>query len=413
MKSNMAFEHHNVFILLEYSLGLFVVLFSILFEGFSQNLQAEVSSDSPSCCQCHNDIFEADISKTNVHQPFLQQKCSVCHIEDVTSEEEVNLTSSKNINWLDANITPAVEHWFNIPVDLISGGELIAVASDELCKSHEEVLPLPAFEMLQQKVDESSPYIITPEVLGVYRGILISACIGWSTDEESDSEVRYGIDNLRCSVKADNFTTEHEIVLQNLKSNQNYQYIVISRDIFGNRNESEIANFSTVNLSSEPQQESEQHHEADIQLDAQFFRNGNSCLLLITANYPVALKIGTEIINEGGEETLETSIPNDQNHLSMRNGNDLMVSVCIKCHPGRIHMVEHKINKFPPTETQISADYSTNSDGRITCVTCHANHASNYKFRTIKSTSQELCVGCHKGYDLSTEEQSSKRVTAR
>jgi predicted CXXCH cytochrome family protein len=400
MKTNLAFVNHSVFILLEYFLGVFVILLSILFEGISQNLQGEELPDSSGCCECHNDIFEADLTKSNVHPPFLQRQCSVCHIDDGIAPEEVdNVASTENISWLDANFSLANKHWFNIPVDRISSDQLIVVASDDLCESHIEKLSLSTIGMLQEIANESTPYTITPELLGVYRGIFISAVIGWTTEEESDSVVHYGIDSLKYLVKADEFTTDHEIVLQDLKSNQEYQYIVISEDIFGNRVESEIAFFSTEKLSPAPPVKYKQHQETDIELDAQFFRNNDSYFVIITANHPVTIMIGTEIINEKDEKVLEASISNDQNHyLSMRNGNGLMVSVCIKCHPGKTHMVEHKINKFPPKGTQISADYSTNSDGRITCVTCHANHASNYQFRTIKPASQELCVGCHKGY---------------
>jgi predicted CXXCH cytochrome family protein len=386
---------------------------ALFFEGIPQNVFAEEPPDSASCCQCHNDTFEDNLTKTSVHPPFLQQKCLVCHIDDgIAAAEEANVAFAKNINWFEANFSPAEKHWFNIPVDLICSDKLIVFASDGLCKSHEDFLYLPAKEMIQQKVDESIPYVVTPEILGVYRGIFVSARIGWSTAEESDSEIHYGVENLRYSVKTDKFTTDHEIVLQNLKANQKYQYKVISQDIFGNRVESEIAHFSTENLSPAPPIEFEQFQEADIRLDAQFFRNDDSYLVVITANQPVTLKVGTEIINERDEKNVEIPPLNDQNHLSMRSGNDLSVSVCIKCHTGKIHMVEHKLGKHPPLDTPISNDYSINSDGHITCITCHAKHASNYQYTTIKPASKELCVGCHKGYDLSPEGQLKNMITA-
>jgi predicted CXXCH cytochrome family protein len=398
---------HHVFILHEFLLALFVIFFSVLFEAFSQHLQAEESPDNSNCTQCHNDIYEANLSMTNVHPPFLQQECSVCHVDDGTAmEEEVYATSMKNIDWLGANFTPAVKHWFNIPIELVSSDRLIMVAGDNLGKSYEEVLPLPAFEMIQQLVDESIPYIITPEVLGVYRGILITARIGWTTKEESDSEVRYGLDTLRYSVGGDEFTTDHEIVLQNLKSNQNYQYIVISQDIFGNRTESEVAYFSTENFSPAPLMEYEQDQEADILLEAQFFRNGDSYLVMITANQPVTLKVGTEIINAEDEEVLESLIADNPDHLPMRSRNDIYISVCMNCHANIFNFVSHPINVGPSPEMTFPDNYRTNSAGNITCITCHANHASNFRYRTVKSASLELCVGCHKGYDNSPEQRS-------
>ena len=404
---NLSVKLHHVYILHEVLLTLFVMLFSVLFEAVSQNLQAEESPDNSNCCECHNDIFEDNISKTSIHPPFLQQQCSICHIHDGTAlEDEIYATSIKNIDWLDANFSPAIKHWFNIPFELVSSDRLIMVASDNLGKSHEEVLPLPAVEMIHQMVDESIPYIITPEVLGVYRGILISASIGWTTEEESDSEIRYGIDTLRYAVGVDEFTTAHKIVLQNLKSNQNYQYIVISRDIFGNRTESEVGYFSTENLSPAPPMESEQHQEADILLGTQFFRNGDSYIVIITANKPVTLKVGTEIINEKDAEYFGAVTINNPNHLPMRSRNELFISVCRNCHANIFNHVSHPVNVGPSPEMTFPDDYRTNSVGDITCTTCHASHASNFKYRTVKSASLELCVGCHEGYDLSPEERS-------
>jgi predicted CXXCH cytochrome family protein len=404
---NLSLKLHDVFILHEFLLAVFVILFSIVFEAFSQNVHAEELPDSSNCCQCHNDIFEDNVSKTSVHPPFLQQQCSVCHIQDsMTAEEEIYLTSTKNINWLDANFSPALNHWFNIPVELVSSDRLIMVASDYLGTAHEEVLPLPAFEMLQQKADEGKPYNITPEVLGVYRGILISARIAWSTEEESNSEVRYGIDTLRYSAVVNDFTTAHEIVLQNLKSNKNYQYIVISQDIFGNRTESEIAYFSTQNLSPAPPQEYEQHQKADILLETQLFRNGDSYLVLITANQPVTLKVGTEIITAKDEKVFAAVIADNPDHLPMRSRNELFISVCKNCHANIFNVVSHPINVSPSPEMTFPDNYKTNSAGNITCITCHASHASNFRYRTVKSASLELCLGCHKGYDLSPEQRS-------
>lgn len=394
---NLTVKFHHAFILHELLLASFVILFSVLFETVSQNLQAEEYPDSPGCSECHTETVNADLSKTNVHPPFLQERCTVCHIEDgKANKEEAGITSMEDINWLDSDFSPALKHWFNIPADNISSPKLIVIACAGMGKFHEKVFAIPPIGTLQEKRAEGIPYVLTPEVIGVYRGVLISALIGWSTPEESDSEVRYGIDSLKYSEKSDEFTTDHEILLQNLKSDQEYQYKSISRDILGNRTESEIAFFATDNFLPAISKEYEPQPEIDIRLDAQFFRNENSYLVSITANYPVKLKIGSETADDEGNKIAETSIPNDQNHLSMRSSNDLHVSVCIKCHPGRLHILEHQVNRDKPSGITIPAEYSTGRDGGLTCVTCHANHASNYQYRTIKEASRELCVGCHK-----------------
>ena len=395
---NLTGKFHHVFFLHEWLLSFIVILFSVLFEAVFQNLQAEESPAGPSCSECHTETVNAAISKINVHLPFLQQRCTLCHIEEIKADKEVTaITSFENINWLDSDFSPALKHWFKIPTDDISSDKLLVIACAGMGKFHEEVFYLPAIETLQEKLVESTPYLLVPEVIGVYRGVLVSALIGWSTREESDSEVRYGIDSLNFSEKSDEFTTDHQILLQNLKSNQKYQFKSISRDILGNSTESEIAFFATDNFSPAVAKKYEPQPEIDIRLEAQFFKNENSYLVSITANYPVKLKIGSETVKDEGRILAELSIPNDLDHLSMRSSNDLYVAVCKKCHPGRLHILEHQVDKNRSTGITIPAEYPIGRDGRITCVTCHANHASNYQYRTIKEASRELCVGCHSG----------------
>jgi hypothetical protein len=78
---------------------------------------------------------------------------------------------------------------------------------------------------------------------------------------------------LQHSVKADNFISDHEIVLQSLPANQMYQYIFIPRNIFGNMAESGIALFSTGKLSPHPPTVYEPDQEIDFLLDTQFLQN--------------------------------------------------------------------------------------------------------------------------------------------
>lgn len=92
-------------------------------------------------------------------------------------------------------------------------------------------------------------------------------------------------------------------------------------------------------------------------------------------------------------------IPGYLPHLAMRDINELSsISVCTQCHTGFTKTGNHPLKVHPLMKVTIPADYSTSSDGDIICITCHANHASDFQFRTIKSRRKALCVGCHKGY---------------
>ena len=327
------------------------------------------------------------MSKNNAHLPFIQQQCSICHVcDDTDMEERVNTavveesfdSSTNKVAWLDYCSSRTLEHWFIIPFDLVSIDKLIVCAYDVKGTAHRETLLLPAIETIQLKENDSIPPVIeSVEVAGVYQGVLISARIGWLTDKESDSEIRYGIDTLQHSVKKDNFTFEHEIVLQNLQANQIYQYKVISRDIFGNMTESGIKLFTTEKFSPNPSTEYEQYSETDFMLDTQFFQNDDSYILKFTTNIPVILSVGIEKIIEE-EVVSEAAIVNIPDHLPMRGRDEISLSVCTKkCHADSRHTRGHPVDVSPPENAIIPADYLLRSDGHITCVTCHASHGSN------------------------------------
>jgi predicted CXXCH cytochrome family protein len=261
------------------------------------------------------------------------------------------------------------------------------------------MLSLPALETLEVKVNDVTPPVIkSPEIIGVYQGTMVSSRIGWLTDEESDTEVRYGIDTLQYSAKADHFTTAHEIVLQNLQANQQYQYIVISRDIFGNQAESGRAFFNTEQFSPYSPVEFEQYQETEDLFDAHFFRNGDSYLVKFTAVQPVILSVGTEAGNAETGKIPVAVFVTDPDHVPLRNRSELSLSVCLKCHAGFAGTNMHPVNRHPSGKVTVPADYPTSPDGRITCISCHASHASNFQFRTIRSASKDLCIGCHEGY---------------
>ena len=102
------------------------------------------------------------------------------------------------------------------------------------------------------------------------------------------------------------------------------------------------------------------------------------------------------------QEVTDVIIVNVPNHLPMRRNDELFIAVCTKCHAGFTADGNHPVRAHPSIKVTIPADLLTAADGGIVCVTCHANHASDFEFRTIKSSYRALCVGCHKGYPSPT-----------
>jgi len=390
MKKRIYLADLLFFILWDYLITLFFLFFP-LFSGIGpQNAFADENPDDELCCQCHSKICEEALFKVVVHAPFLQQRCVFCHVDDspakVKNAKQVVVDkrndSSVNVTWLDHSLYDVSEQWFVIPFDLLNSNKLIVhTYESKTSTSHQGTLLIPDVDTLQLKINDYIPPVIeSVGVIGVYRGSVVSAKIGWTTDKASDSEIRYGIETLQESVKRDNFTAEHEIDLQDLQANQTYKYSVISRDIFGNMAESETRSFSTEIFSSPVKLENKQCSETGFQLDAQFFRNEDSYIIKITTNTPVVLSLGIEKENEevAVSETVKGNIPN---HLPMRSLDEISVSVCLTCHAGFTTVGNHKVNVHPPAAGIVPAGYLLSSEGNVTCVTCHANHSSDNECR--------------------------------
>ncbi len=85
-----------------------------------------------------------------------------------------------------------------------------------------------------------------------------SVTISWTTDEEANSLVKYGVDskNMRMegdnlvNTSVDNFSTSHSVVISGLVPYTKYYYSVVSYDVAGNITESAQSTFATKSPSS-------------------------------------------------------------------------------------------------------------------------------------------------------------------
>lgn len=81
------------------------------------------------------------------------------------------------------------------------------------------------------------------------------------------------------------------------------------------------------------------------------------------------------------DEEFSASVVYIPDHLPMRSEKAISISVCTKCHAGFTHAGNHPVNIRPPEQVTIPDAFSIGPDGSITCVTCHATHASDYDYR--------------------------------
>ncbi|SJZ49361.1 cytochrome c3 family protein [Selenihalanaerobacter shriftii] len=94
--------------------------------------------------------------------------------------------------------------------------------------------------------------------------------------------------------------------------------------------------------------------------------------------------------------------------LKTKEGTELssITALCYSCHDGTItnkgkHFFEkdgstHPIGIKPSNLVNIPDNYSVDSEGRMTCATCHNPHKSNTKnYLRISNKGGALCLSCH------------------
>jgi hypothetical protein len=86
-----------------------------------------------------------------------------------------------------------------------------------------------------------------------------SVTVSWKTDEKANSMVSYGITsgtyesgaiNYTVNSTTDNYTTDHEVIINGLVPDTKYYYVVMSTDTSGNIGESDEKSFTTSSISS-------------------------------------------------------------------------------------------------------------------------------------------------------------------
>ncbi|MBU4262698.1 MAG: cytochrome c3 family protein [Proteobacteria bacterium] len=244
---------------------------------------------------------------------------------------------------------------------------------------------------------------ITDIKADVQLGILINSVITWQTDKKTNATVHYGIEDMGQIIeKKYCFVTDHKITLPGLKKGSTYQVAITCQDIFGNSSTSPSFSFSTADISPLHALASENQRASSdkIALKNNFFTtNDKNVILELTANQPVSIALGTaadepaerQILMEKSGQSTDTT----KEHIPLTNKKYSSMTICTTCHEGLNQQKSHPVNILPKGKSKIPPEYPTLPDGRISCMTCHINHAANIEYRLIKSSRKELCLGCH------------------
>lgn len=362
------------------------------------------------CYSCHEDDVKESFDMLAVHLPFIQKKCPECHVSDSPAEassgsEGISRTfnESTKLKWTGISPYPSKTHWISLSADDVVD-TLYVKARDDIEVLFMEIMDLPNKEDLKEiKVEQSPPKISDVKVRHVERSLFISAEIGWKTDEIASSKVVYGIKSLNKSSQVDlNLVSEHVVDLAGLKAKKIYQFKVISQDMFGNKSESGIFTFSTSESysASDTAGEKQGHEMGKVEVKGEFFLKDGDYLAKFTATRPVFVSVGVQSTAALRKRTsrVKEKGPEVTKHYLLKNELDVNINNCYTCHTDVKKGKSHPVNVYPKRGMTIPPEYATLSDGRISCMSCHGTHASNYDFMLIKPTSKALCTGCHKEF---------------
>ncbi len=359
------------------------------------------------CESCHDDHLNRSLRRRFVHMPFQEKKCRQCHTvqeshQGLSQQRARNRANTQRVQWLEESIQPAMNHYFLFSSQDVSGTVVVEAAMPQGGTSRQELTLPPVREMQMVSNDGRAPKVSNVRLIEVVRGIYIEATIAWQTDEPAKSIIEYGIGAMGIKVGSDNrLARDHRLTLSGLKRNQEYNYQILSEDRFGNHTTAGPYYFSTKGVRYQQRSMAAEYSRrgSNVKLIHGATRNNDGQVVLqIAANRAVSLSIG----KQAGETNLAQAAAtgaSKPSHPKLKEKRDVTINTCYTCHENTKSGRSHPVNVRPRRGMTIPREYSTLSDGRMTCMSCHDDHASNMEFRLIKSSKKELCIGCHKGME--------------
>lgn len=358
------------------------------------------------CNGCHKVIMD-EVFRPFIHVPFMQQRCAECHAakESLAGSEKnpsARRIDRRKIQWLGESYMADTSHGFILPPEKAVNALVVEVLGSGGAYSRQEISVPPLAQLAELKDSGKPPVISDARVLGVERGVFLSATIGWQTDTLTSALVRYGSRDLSQSSQPGNrLGLRHEVVLSNLKPDQTYRFSVVSTDLFGRSQASEPLTFSTAiplaaPLLAQTGLRAERGEEAG--LTSHFKRLGSRYLLELTLEQPASVFVGA------GAATRKQTLSNgsdgptggdDKHHAGLSSKKAVTLEACRSCHQDQ-STATHPVNVYPKPGMIIPPEYPTLPDGRITCRSCHESHSSDYEYLVIKGSKRELCIGCHR-----------------
>lgn len=374
---------------------LFVLVLSCLF--VQGDVYANPAKSGEDCVACHTAVLRDLDGKRYVHRPEREGDCKYCHVAVQEGKGKASEAYLDKVKWVASGSNPVKEHWLEFEDGKRGALLLVEARSGGRLKLQE--FPLLAFDELEALPTSSllPPTISNVRLLEVTKGVFVSATIAWETDRPADSQVFYGFDKLDQSSMLDRqVVTNHVVMLTGVQPGKTYKYKAVSVDLAGNRGESATKSVLVEVVGAEKQGPPvDQLDGTEPELKVRCYRRGEKCLVVVSSDRPVSVRLGIMpkmyAKDNSGEESMVIR------HLLLNTPAVTNIGICYACHVEYKKILSHPINVYPKRGMIIPPEYPTLPDGRMTCMSCHASHASNIEFRLIKDRKEELCRGCHQG----------------
>ena len=352
------------------------------------------------CVDCHQSLWDKEIQKLYVHPPFSKKQCRKCHIADAgTVESARGFMSDRGVNWLASSRLNTSSHWFSVPSDKIDGDLLIDIQEPGLGTMRKKIVMPSLAKIKRFPNNHHGPKISKVRIKNLQRGLFLHATLAWHTNKESSSQVIYGLGKLNKKTKVNtNLTKEHLAIVPGLRVGKTYNFKVISADLFGNRSQSKLLAFSTARKDIQKGGSVGKIRPDDsrkMSIKYRIFKNKGNILLRFKTNKAIFIGVGVKKKQESHlAGAMKTKGPAPDRH-NLKALVETTNRVCEQCHGKYVAKKNHPINIPIGPGMAIPKDFFLLSNGDITCMTCHAAHASNFEYRLVRSSKRELCISCH------------------
>ncbi len=390
-----------------------IVFCSLCSVGLTPALaEPSTGTSDKECVRCHKKMINIQATKLYVHKPFIEKKCTICHLagknpaqdrENQSAKSELRRPVKQKIHWISRHFDPSRVHWFLVPASQVDDTLFLQTSGDRNKPALTRISLPPVNELPVQTNNQQGPAIDGISFVGLQRGVFLSAIVQWHTDRPSGAQVFYGLKSSEENTTPfdPTLTTDHTLQLSPVLPGKNYQYIVAAQDVYGNVHRSNPHFFSTGSTYILPRVKAETVQSGKPMLEYTLSSVNGNYLLHVIADRPTFMTIGVHrelrkntVITSSGLTGKEKRF----RHPPMKSRFEVSMIVCKACHKAYWEGATHPVGVRPRMNMRIPKKYPVLADGRITCMSCHQFHGSNYEARMIQSSKKALCIGCHKNY---------------